>query len=634
MEAQQHQELEMAEVTSKVYDIIHPTPVSLKQLSAIVVSLEIWRHKINEYRTSKKLKEFDPRWLENTWMKTMLPDLPSTIYKTIEEVSTRFRHSIEYWRTHHYDMGFCYQYSHENYVLEDFDDFVCDYDGSIDYARTAQCMMRCEGFNSEMKFIIACMYFFEDDIRIIWPSVSRNMNVDLIDFDKCPQSYYWICRLTNKLDKIPTMSRETVDERMLMAWMPYNRPSVEYFWNRIPHENQLQRDVDELLNYNFVRFILPKLDDRQLVEFFDDSNGNRLYTVFVNLYCDEWVVLRTWFHIWNIVRESDFTNCIIRMFGLECGIDDERFDMKKWQYLSLHVWNHAPLNLKQSVIRVISSDSSWFEAISLDCAIDPFYDYNQINVELPLTILQDASLEERNLFWRNSWSFLIEVVRSKDLPGVMELCFENEDEMNQFKQNVMVRSGEVLEFCVTLLESGYLRELKAFMNFCCPELQATRNFKQRILYSAFHDEPCHPNNLSSIVCAIEEFNDFVEDVSTNFKDWLISSPSFMESLSGVICYAECASETIIKFIEFALVSMDNTVMQVKMSLIDSLKQYLTKNARYCDDTFDKNVFNSILLWCLGSNERVEEFKLSMHFVVEPDGHQKSSQRICDFYSSI
>ncbi|XP_065225103.1 uncharacterized protein LOC135848934 [Planococcus citri] len=601
MEVEQHQELEVAQVTSKVYDIIHPTPVSLKQLSAIAISLEIWRRKVNEYRTDGKLKEFDPCILrkETTWMKTMLPDLPSTIYKTIEQVVSRFGYSLERWRFQHFSKGFFFQYSDENSVLEDFDDFSCDYDGSIHYVRTAEHMMRCERFDSEMKFIVACLYFFEDDIRRIWPSVTDNVNIDFIDFHKCPLLYFWTCRLENELHKIPRWDGRTVDEIMFMSFMmPHNRPSVEYFWNRMPLENQMQRTVFHLDSYDFVRFILPKLDDEQLDKYINDGYGaDRLYTMFLELHFDEWVVLRTWFHIRNIIKESNFTRLIVRMFEINNNNDDEFYEQEKWEYLCCQIWNHSLPTLKPCLIRVISSDSSWLQV------------FDQINFELLLTILQDASLEERNLFLRNCWSALSKRVRRKNLQRVIELCFENEDEINQFKQNVVINSRDVLQYCAALLEDSCFEELNAFVSFCCAELQAARNFKQRILQSAYLDQYCilTSDNFSRIGDLNEFVNDAFDnvDVSTEFENMLISSSTFMLRLWYLMFDRHVSSETIIKFIT-TLFSTEETVMRVKKSWIDSFKEQLTTKVHLFSDP----ELYPTLLWCLGSNEAVEEFKLN------------------------
>ncbi|XP_065223479.1 uncharacterized protein LOC135847732 isoform X1 [Planococcus citri] len=642
---QERHELEMAEDTSTVYDIIHPTPVSLKQLSAIVISLEIWRCKVNEYRTSRKLREFDPYRLreENTWIKTMLPELhiPSTTYKMIEEVFSKFGHSIKWWRIHHYKSGFCFQYSHENYVLKDFDDFVCDYDGSIHYLRTAERMMHCEAFNSEMKFMIACMYFFEDDIRRIWPSVSNNVNIDFIRFRECPQLYYWICLLTNEIP--PTWRAEgeiTVDERMFGASMPFNRPSVEYFWNRIPFEKHMLRGMREICRFDFVRFILPKMDDQQLDTLLNEwlyGVDDSLYWLFLFLHCDEWIVLRTWLHIRNILEEYTFSNFFLRMLEImynhvvpagryEWVKWSEFHDQEKWEYLCCQIWNHTPLNLKQSAIRRISSDDKWFEEIRVNIPGRGCDDSNKMHVKFLLLVLQDASLKERSSFWHNCWGTLIKVVRTEDLQRMVQLCFENNDEISQFKQNVMINNGVMFGFCVRLLENAFFHKLNALVSFCCPESQAARNLKQLILQSAFLEGDCEFSR--GIVDRSGYLNEFVNDafddvdVCSEFKNLLMSSSSVMKRLASIICSHEanvsiiCSNEgmvTLTNLTEFidAFVSTEEALTQVKMSLIDSLKEYATaRPSRFRDYVLLQDEFNSILLWCLGNNERVEEFKRS------------------------
>ncbi|XP_065224267.1 uncharacterized protein LOC135848307 [Planococcus citri] len=397
---------------------------------------------------------------------------------------------------------------------------------------------------------------------------------------------------------------------MFETCMPCNRPSVEYFWNRAPLEKQVQRAVARLNGYDFIRFILPKLNDQQLDEFVNNRDVHDLYYVFISLHCDEWVVLRTWYYIRNIIKESNFTNLIIRMFAYEYkfNVRDEYFDREKWPYLCCQIWNHAPLNLKRSVIvKVTSSDSRWFNDIRM--ASTCYSVYTKVNVELLLTTLQDASLKERNLFWRNCWDRLIETLLGEDLQRVIELCFENEDEINQFKQNVIVKSDDFFQLCVRLLEFARLKELNSLVRFCCPESQAACNFREQVMQSVFLDGYCHLT--SEMVHNVDEFNDFVKDISTNFKNRLISSPSFMKELGSLLFneFLNVYSHMIIKFID-TLVTTEDTVLQAKMNMIDALKEYAKKCTPERGDNFRDPMFYSILLWCLGSDEKVEEFKLN------------------------
>ncbi|XP_065200378.1 uncharacterized protein LOC135831653 [Planococcus citri] len=609
---------------NKVHDILHPTPVSLQKLSAMVVSLEIWRREVDKYRRSRQLKELEvfSLGIENTLV--TLPDLPSVIHKTIKKMFNKFANSVSSWLREHYKRVFdCYKrYSHENFILQYFDNFICDYDGSIHYTRTAERMMRCVAFNAEMKFKIACLYFFEDDIKRIWPSVSRQMSVDSINFQKFPQLYYWICRLTNKLGKIRNpepisfstwlSDTRTVDERMFDAHMSRNRPTLEYFWNRISLGKQMKR-FEYVDGYDFVRFILPKLNDRQLDELLNNYSG-AFYTLFRYLHCNKKTVLRIWFYIRskNIMSKSTFTDLVVNLIDDEdYGDDENEFDHENWEYLCREIWNNTPLDFKQSTISFISSDSGWLEGMNI---VDDYHS-NQIHVEFLLLILEDASLKERNSLWRNCWKTLIEAIRTKDLQRMMRLCLRNEDEITQFKQNYLIHSPKVLQNCLSLFTKAYFDELSAFVSFCYPELQAARNFKERILQSVFLGEDCQLSR--QIVCGIKEFNDFVNDVSANFKNRLMSSSSFLERLSSIICgdeddeeeEEEISLKKLTKFIRI-FVSTKKVPRQIKMSLINSLKEYLITNAIYLGNLFRKPEFDSILLWCLGSDKAVGEFKLT------------------------
>ncbi|XP_065223505.1 uncharacterized protein LOC135847739 isoform X7 [Planococcus citri] len=535
MEVGQSQHLEMSEAAPKVYDILHPTPVSLQELSAMSISLEIWRREVNEYRTSRQLEEFQVRSLriEDTRMK--LPDLPSTIHKTIKKFFYKFARSVLSWLVEHHKRVFMYRYGHENYILHYFDDFVCDYDGSIDYSRTAERMMRCVGFSAEQKFKIACLYFFEDDIQRIWPSVSRHISVDSMNFRMFPQLYYWICRLRNELGKIPTVwynDTRTVDERMLHAHMRHNRPSLEYFWNRLPLEKQTERINNKYLNaLDFARFVLPKLNDRQLDQLVNRTTcgGGPFYYLFRYLHYNKDVVSRIWLYIRskNIMNKSTFTDLVVHLIQDEDDDDDcGKIAYENWEYLCREIWNDSPLDFKQSTISFISSGSGWLDDMDIG---DDHYS-NQIHVEFLLLILQDASLKERNSFWHTCWKTLIKAVRTKDLQRMMRLCLKNEDEIIQFKQNFIISSPVALRVCLSLLKEGYFHELNAFVSFCCPELQAALNFKEQILRSGFLDEneDCQLGLSCEIVFGIlKDFNNFVRDVSADLKNELVSSPSFL-----------------------------------------------------------------------------------------------------------
>ncbi|XP_065216811.1 uncharacterized protein LOC135843017 [Planococcus citri] len=640
MKVDHRQEFEMAEIPSDVYDIFHPTPVSLKDLAAIAVSLEMWRCKLNEYRrqSGKLDSEFLPlRIKERFSAKTVLPDLPSAISKTIEEYLFQFALSLESWHWEHYEKVL-FRFKNRDDILEHFDNFVCDYDGNIDYVRTAKRMICCDRFNEEEKFIIACMYSFEDDIIRIWPSVSSKMHLsrrtfgqvkskkvhlDALEFDDCPLLYYWICRRTNQLHKIPTKPNSTIDETMFDACIPYHYigRSMVYFWNRIRLENQVDRaaDVFDENPVSFAKFILPKMG-RQLFDSFVTGLGEHVMTELCNYSCGKRFGLGTWLHIRNVIGDYGFAVIIVELLQK----DIEYSGRVHRQYMRRVVWNNAPLHLKRSVIRNISSDMLEENLYRVeetrhdddddddDGDDHDDFDYSTyINVEFLLIVLEYATLEERTTFWRNCWRTVISLIPGEDvqhLQRIIKLCIEDDDEISRFKRNVLTESDLVRKKCVLYLTNADLDISNKFVNFCFPELPTARTFKQQLLRLAFLDENCPLN--SKIVSDLDVFNAFIDeayqdaDSSTDFKNKFVSSPSNQLRLCKLTCSGKVSLEELVKFIH-TLRSTELTVSQIKMRMRGYLEKQFGRTRSCNRIKLMGSRYLPISSWC---SEQTEEFE--------------------------
>ncbi|XP_065218921.1 uncharacterized protein LOC135844611 [Planococcus citri] len=292
--------------------------------------------------------------------KTMLPDLPSTIFPTIDKYVTRFGLSMKSWLKQHHNRIFYHYYENQNSVLKLFDDFVCDYTGAIDYLRTARRMMCCDRLDRYQKFAIACTYFFEYHIRGLWPLVSVNMIpcLDKIDFYKSPQWYYWIYCLQNELDEIPCTELDIEEvELMLNEFMPHNRPSIEYFWNRLPSENRMQTAVHIFKTDapSFFRFILQKFDDQQLDEFVNENDCHELVIGLFKdgLYDEEWI-LSMWMYVQRVMNVDTFIEVVEGMLQSEAreplvdevdfnDCNDKRPKPKSWGDLCREIWTIPPI---------------------------------------------------------------------------------------------------------------------------------------------------------------------------------------------------------------------------------------------------------------------------------------------------
>ncbi|XP_065223313.1 uncharacterized protein LOC135847616 isoform X7 [Planococcus citri] len=600
----------MDETVPVVYDIAQPTPVSLKNLSAIAASLEIWRNVIYKHRMNSTIKKFDPLELNISLKSALLPDLPSVIYNVIDEYVRRFRPSANTWLCEHYERIFHISRCHENSVLEVFDDFVADYSGTIDYVRTAKRMMVCDRFSEVEKFAIACTYFFEDDIRQIWPSVCQNFDLNTMDFRKCPQLYYWICCLRNETDKIPNLGNRSVDELMVDYHMVENRPSLEYFWSRVSLEYRMRKAIH---TYNrdkklLVTFVLSKLNDQQLDEFVN-TYGCKLILKLRNDH--SWFFQPTWTLIKNKMNESTLRTLVIELLTLEPFFGYERcpIECQNWLYYCSEIWNGIAHDLKRSISEYVL----------------PIMIFKENNVRvysfggtrfvgLSLRILSSATFEQRSAFWRDFWPQLIVDTRVEDLLKIMKLCFENEEEIAQFKNNILAENENLRLLCRKLLLNGMFVELNDLVNFWLPEIQTAKSYKLQLLQSTFLVE----NNPvdDSLVKSVNQFNVFIDgsfddkDQSADFKNQLLLSPATREVLSQMPCRWNCPVEPLMILVDtFDLA--EQTVRVIKMGMTSCLTEHIStrRNYGYFNvKTFKTPVFDQFLLWLLGSAEEVERFR--------------------------
>ncbi|XP_065223323.1 uncharacterized protein LOC135847620 [Planococcus citri] len=608
----------MAGITSDVYDVFHPTPVSLKQLSAIVVSLEVWRYKTNEYRNNGKLEDFNPPE-ERILLKNALPGLPSEIYDVIDKNVRKFGFSMYRWLSSHHERVFYFHYKHRNHVLEYFEDFVCDYNGAIHYVRTAERMMLCDQFNMQQKFTIACTYFFEDEIRRLWPLVSGNKDFNHINFCKSPQLCYWICCLKNELYKLPTVQfNDSVAEVMLNYFMPFNRPSVEYFWNRIPSESRMRKAID-IYNrsiISFARFILPKLNDQQLGEFLNEKCYVLMYSLFRWGWYDEEFILSTWMRIQNWLNEyaaADlFTKILLLenrpvVYGLRTMYEVEKrpFDYRNWYRFCCKLWNSASEKLKQSAVKVITSKRKLFKRVRRVGPEMPTKEYKFLS-----TVLSYARYEERKTFWNYHWPYLVNQTRCKDFEKIMKLCLEKEDEITHFKQNVMAPNSSFRKLSNEYLRCARFDHLNDYANFLWPDIPTSRiQFKQEILQSVLSNEKSFFGE--NLLNKAKEFDVFISnaygdvDLSKNYKNQLMSSPGMQIRLGLPNSALHISVDNFLEFID-TFVSNEETLLQIKASIID----YLKEKAAIWKGVVPESSFMSLLSWCLGNDEEAAKCKPS------------------------
>ncbi|XP_065204483.1 uncharacterized protein LOC135834500 isoform X20 [Planococcus citri] len=606
----------MTETASNVYDLIYPSPATLKEISCNALITGLWRWEV-ENRTNDDYDEFIS---ELNLCKNLDPRIPSTLKIMIDVHIGKFITSMGQWSGYHCVKLLHFPRNDENCTLHDFYDFACERDGTIHYIRTAGRMMTSDLFSNEEKFKIACMYSFEDDIRRIWPSVWKKFDLNEIDFDRSPQLFYWICMLRNKLDQIPNPDDDPIDAVMLRVspCPSYHWSSLVYFWNRICPENQLVEAINvyKVDEESFVRFILPKFSDELLDKFVAAEGSYLIYDLLTSRY-DKFCVLPTWMYFRNKMKENNFID-LIELFMLgeinhfaKNVLNENLVETEDESFLCCEIWRTSPGKLKQSAIKYILTQDDLFPK---EPSIPPRFR----ETRFLSTVLLDSSRKERNTFWHTNWRCLINGTRGKDLQRIMELCFKNEQDIVKFKETVIPEDeyASIGVYCRPLLKHGYFEEIDDLLIFCCPEIQKRKNLKQHFLRLVFLDDDFSftLRHFLEVESMNEFINDAFEDVelATDFKNNCVLSCTdkyFLHQRTVGVrsTFSWFSADYLVHFID-TLVQTEKHTVFFKQRILNYVRDFLI-NGNILHASADD--LETILLWCLGNEDEITNFKQSL-----------------------
>ncbi|XP_065204181.1 uncharacterized protein LOC135834266 [Planococcus citri] len=484
----------MTETVSNVFDVAYPSPPTLLEISYIKVAVELWRSSIRSYLvrdTRCRWGSFNLKDCERTLLKKAgLPDLPPKIYDLVEEYINTFRDSVSQWLDYHWDKVFrwCTDIgNHRYFILSMFRDFAWDRNGTIHYVRTAKRMLSCDKICNETKFTIACFYCFEDDIKRIWPSVSAKMHCHEFPFSRIPELCYWICDIKNVVFEYTDRRwvNETIDVIMLKTCNSNNYTRAEYFWNQLLQGRmsqtpiKLSTSVWEL----FARYILQRLSEPRLENFLAGNKNASNLLISLLIYgntATKKLVLPTWMFLKNKMNKDTFTMFIQLLLLSETNYlsRDERMDCTSPVYLACEIWKSAAEDLKRAALDDVLPERLWFHQAK--CALD----FKEMR--LMITMLSDASFEERSTFWHKHWTILILNANVEDILKLTKLCFRNEEEIASFKEH-MFQYENIKPYLIHMLRGGYVKRTNIFLSFCNSDAQKRMELKQRFLELNWHD---------------------------------------------------------------------------------------------------------------------------------------------------
>ncbi|XP_065219930.1 uncharacterized protein LOC135845359 [Planococcus citri] len=616
-----YKNLKMCQKLSNVYDLIYPSPVTLKEIASTAVAMKLLRQRVKEYLSSNTMSDlylehfdiFDSRLPKNS-LRNVFPHLPSTVLRMVEKCYGKLQYSLGSWTGDRAIVD----------VWLEMDYIACTFNGNIHHDKIAKRVVLCEEVSNEIKFKTACRFCFEDDIVRIWPSVSEHFNLSDIDFNEQPLLYYWICRMKNELHKIPLSGHDYADfdERLLqiLGCRIKNWPSVEYFWNRLKLKESRIENAVHLLVFNahvFCRYILARLSKEEFDALMALKGNEIMFLLLRDTYniddepgarrsTERLCILAAWKFIRHNISDVDFIRFAKQIFRFQT---ENSRQILNGQSFSYEFWNNTPDHLKQLVIRDCLVDRSLF----VKQPADPSDRY----VWLLLCVLKEIPFEARSTFWRENWDILFRGIRKEDLQELLTLCCKDNDEIILFKENHLSGYENVRSHGLMYMEDTRLQELDEFLNFCCREKETISAFKVKLLNEymnslhdrylvdreifSFHDFIIKAHSLSLFIN--EVFNDV--HLAADFKHKILLAPRTTRTLCNWVV-SNFKLEDLMQFVDMFVIP-EQAVDFKEHHFLPALVNYLSNGSDF-SFAFENAGFQRFMEWCLGSEEKIAEFK--------------------------
>ncbi|XP_065204257.1 uncharacterized protein LOC135834333 [Planococcus citri] len=596
----------MANVLANIYDLVFPSPPALRDIASIAVAAKLFRKTINENVSSDASEAISVRG--------ELPYLPSTLLPIVERYFDNIEHS---WNNRPVD----------GTDDVDFDGIVCDFNGNVNCDRVAKQAMFCEEISDVQKFKIACRYCLEDHIIQIWPSVSKHFDLSEIVFRNDPLLYYWICRLRNQLHRVSLESGyATIDGNELECLNFYNWPPVEYFWNRLKVGNRIP-SAAYLLRYNghvFCRYILARLSEEELKTLMTltTESGNNFMCTLLNTSCDphySWrnmqclCILAAWEYIKHKVSPADFTRAVREIIKTQVkGVGGGMWTDQNFSYT---FWNTSAHHLKQIAVQDVLLDQS----LLMRSNVEYFRSIDRENW-LIWCVLKDAPFEARSTFWYKNWRLILPGTRTEDLQRFITLCCQNETEMLLFRKNYLSKYENIGQICLQYMKTYEFEKLNEYWNFCYFEIEKQIVFASQLKLLTDYINFLHNTDgvdfgrTIDLIENIDSLSTFIEnacndvDLAADFKNQILLAPRTMILLARYV--ATNKIKEAMQFVD-SFAKSEQATITFKHHFTPYLVNVLSTGDQLYFK-FDTDSFASFMRWCLGSDEKISEFKRTVN----------------------
>ncbi|XP_065199954.1 uncharacterized protein LOC135831415 isoform X7 [Planococcus citri] len=257
----------------------------------------------------------------------------------------------------------------------------------------------------------------------------------------------------------------------------------DWFENRLMNNKRVKQKLQQNLGSTFplpssIKKMLMKNIDvigKQIKDELRHLNNSRLLIYIFKSY--KWRDFAP--SIWNFAQE----NCINYYIGRKVfGNINHEVDIGTLSASSdeipfyLSMWKSFPNHLRyQIIVSLLRHDSIEYDSLKS-------FPRDLLFIA---ELLKEFDAEERKKIWLENYTGLIIAANPSHLENIMRLCFDNEEQIIEFKRQWFVNCGHADQYCLDLItESGFVA-LNKFASFCSSDELEAEELTKRVLHKYF-----------------------------------------------------------------------------------------------------------------------------------------------------
>ncbi|XP_065199955.1 uncharacterized protein LOC135831415 isoform X8 [Planococcus citri] len=276
----------------------------------------------------------------------------------------------------------------------------------------------------------------------------------------------------------------------------------DWFETRVLNNEKVK---DKLrLNHDFKSLLPSSINEMLMINI--DAVGKQISDTFAPLSAQKLIRLvfeeREWrdfaASICNLVKETGLNyNDVQEMFkNIIREIDSGSLSVSSDEisfYLS--VWKSLPKDLKSRIIVNLSCHEGRKIGNQISASADYIaecYGPQDISVknfprdlQFFTNLMLDFDPEERKKIWLENYPELIVAASPCNLQRLMEVCFDKEEQIVEFKRRYFVERGYADRYCLRIIEKKCFAELNKFLGFCTNNELEAEELTKRILHKYF-----------------------------------------------------------------------------------------------------------------------------------------------------